>query len=107
MTADRRGIEWRKFYASLSTTGRSRLLLGVFLLFGPAALLHDLGFHRPVPFWHVAWWGLGSGMLAVESAGILGRSRRLLWILALVCVLPPALLWWDFWLWGRTNARAL
>jgi hypothetical protein len=32
--ADRRGIEWRKFYASLSGQGRFTLLLGAFLPLG-------------------------------------------------------------------------
>ncbi len=104
---DRRGIEWRKFYASLSTKGRLGLLLGVFLLFAPAALLHDLAFHRPVPFYRVAWWAVGVGMVAVASAEILGRARRMVWVIALVFVVPPTLLWWDFWLWGLTKPRVL
>ncbi len=104
---DRRGIEWRKFYASLPIKGRLSLLLGVFLLFAPAALLHDLAFRRPVPFYRVAWWGVGTGLVAVASAEILGRARRLVWMIALVLVLPPALLWWNFWLWGLTKPRVL
>ena len=104
---NRRGIEWRKFYASLATVGRLRLLLGVFLLFAPAALLHDLAFHRPVPFYQVAWWCIGTGLIAVASAEILGRARRLVWVIALVFALPPALLWWDFWLWGVPNGRVV
>jgi hypothetical protein len=104
---DRRELEWRKFYASLPAMGRFRLLLGIFLLFAPAALLHDLAFHRPVPFYRVAWWSIGVGLVAVASAEILGRSRRLVWMIALVLVLPPTLLWWDFWLWGLTKPRVL
>ena len=104
---DRRELEWRKFYASLTAMGRFRLLLGIFLLFAPAALLHDLAFRRPVPFYRVAWWSVGVGLVAVASAEILGRSRRLVWMIALVLVLPPTLLWWDFWLWGLTKLRVL
>jgi len=104
---DRRELEWRKFYASLAAMGRFRLLLGIFLLFAPAALLHDLAFHRPVPFYRVVWWSIGVGLVAVASAEILGRARRLVWVMALVLVLPPTLLWWDFWLWGPTKPRIL
>ena len=104
---DRRGIEWRKFYASLSTSGRLTLLLGVFLLFMPAPFLQDLTFRRPVPFYVVAWWGVGFGLFAVAGAEILGRASRLMWILAIVVVLPPSLLWWEFWLWGRFTLRVL
>jgi sigma-B regulation protein RsbU (phosphoserine phosphatase) len=89
--------------------GRFRLLLGIFLLFAPAAFLHDLAFHRPVPFYRVVWWSVGVGSVAVASAEILGRSRRLVWVIAIAVVLPPTLLWWDFWLWGwgKLNARVL
>src|SRR5262245_16030609 len=104
---DSRGLEWRKFYASLPAMGRFRLLFGIFLLFAPAALLHDLAFHRPVPFYRVAWWSIGVGLVAVASAEILGRSRRLVWMIAVALVLPPTLLWWDFWLWGLTKPRVL
>jgi hypothetical protein len=104
---DRRGIEWRKFYASLPSKGRYRLLLGVFLLFAPAPFLHDLTFRRPVPFYQVVWWCIGIGLVAVASAEILGRARRLVWLIALLFVLPPALLWWNFWLWGVPNVRGV
>jgi hypothetical protein len=104
---DRAGLEWRRFYASLSAMGRFRLLFGIFLLFAPAALLHDLAFRRPVPFYQVAWWSIGVGLVAVASAEILGRARRLVWIIAFALVLPPTLLWWNFWLWGLTKPRVL
>src|SRR5437763_16915646 len=104
---DRRELEWRKFYASLPAMGRFRLLLGIFLLFAPAALLHDLAFHRPVPFYRVVWWSIGVGLLAVASAEILGRARRLVWVMGLVLVLPPTLLVWGFWLWGPRDPRIL
>src|SRR5262245_61886695 len=105
--ADARGIEWRKFYASLSTPGRATLLLAAFLLFAPAAFYQDLAFRRPVPFYQVVWWAVGLGLIAVASAEILGRARRMLWLTALVIALPPAIFWWDFWLWGRINLRVL
>ena len=105
--ADRRTLEWQKFYASLSSRGRFTLLLGAFLLFAPAAFYQDLAFHRPVPFYQVIWWAVGLGLIAVASAEIIGHARRLVWILALAIVLPPALLWWDFWLWSRINIRVL
>lgn len=105
--SDRRGLEWRKFYASLPAKGRLRLLLGIFLLFAPAPFLHDLAFHRPIPFYRVIWWSVGVGVVAVASAEIFGRARRLMWVIATVLALPPALLWWDFWLWGPTTPRFL
>src|SRR5262245_24230151 len=104
---DSRELEWRKFYASLPAIGRFRLLIGIFLLFAPAAFLHDLAFHRPVPFYRVAWWSIGIGLVAVASAEILGRSRRLVWLIALALVWPPTLLGWDFWLWGGMTRRVL
>src|SRR5262245_26029934 len=104
---DRRELEWRKFYASLPAIGRFRLLLGIFLLFAPAPFLHDLAFHRPVPFYRVVWWSVGVGLTAVAAADIAGRARRLVWVIAMVMVLPPVLLWWNFWLWGQTSARPL
>ena len=103
---ERQGLAWRKFYASLPGAGRLRLLVGIFLLFAPAPFLHDLAFHRPIPFYRVAWWSVGIGLIAVASAEILGRAR-LVWVIAIVLVLPPGLLWWDFWLWGRTTPRFL
>jgi hypothetical protein len=102
-----RGMEWRKFYASLPPSGRLRLLLGAFLLFAPSALLHDLAFHRPVPFYQVAWWSVGAGLIAVAGAEILGRARRLIWIVALALVLPPLLLWWNFWFLGPASGRVV
>src|SRR5262249_616201 len=105
--ADHRELEWRKFYASLPAIGRVRLLLGLFFPFSPSALLPHLSFHRPVPFSRVVWWSIGVGLVAVASAEILGRSRRLVWMITLALVLPPTLLWWDFWLWGAMTPRVL
>jgi hypothetical protein len=71
---DDRPDRWRRFYASLTGMGRFRLLLGIFLLFAPAPLVHDLAFRRPFLFYRVLWWSIGFGSLAVASAEVFDRE---------------------------------
>ncbi len=101
----RRGVEWRKFYASLPPGGRVRLLAGIFLLFAPSALLHDLAFRRGTPWYQVVAWSACAGLLMVAGAEILGRTQRALATAVILLVLPPVLLWWTFWIPGLATPR--